>query len=68
MSRDLGAGISRFRGQSTPNGKFQFQDIPFGSYKVVAIGRAGDQMYIWQEATDINSSVPQFLQLKKRVP
>jgi len=68
MNRDLGAGISKFREMSTPDGKFEFKNVPMGEYKVVAIGRAGNQVYIWQEATDITSSVPQFLQLKKRVP
>lgn len=68
MNRDLGSGISKFREQSTPDGKFEFKNIPMGEYKVVAIGRAGSQVYIWQEAIEITSSVPQFLQLKKRVP
>src|SRR5215510_3719846 len=68
MSRDLGPGISKFRGTSTSDGKFEFKDIPLGEYKVVAVGRAGDQMYIWLESTEVTSSIPQFLQLKKRVP
>jgi hypothetical protein len=68
MSRDLGTRLATYRGQSTADGKFEFKDIPVGEYKVVAIGRAGDQTYIWQESTEITSSIPQFLQLKNRVP
>jgi hypothetical protein len=68
MSRDLGPAISKFRGMSAPDGKFEFKDIPLGEYKVVAVGRASDQTYIWVESTEITSSIPQFLQLKKRVP
>jgi hypothetical protein len=68
MSRDLGGRVSDYRELSTPDGKFEFKHIPLGEYKVVAMGKAGDQTYIWQESTEITSSVPLFLQLKKRVP
>lgn len=68
MTRDLGPNLKNFRIASTPDGKFEFKNIPFGDYKIVASGRIGDQQYIWQESIDVSSSIPQFLQLKKRVP
>jgi hypothetical protein len=68
MQRDLGSEISRYRIQSSPEGKFEFRNLPLGEYKVIASGRAGDQEYIWQESINVTSSVPQFLQLKHRVP
>jgi len=68
MSRDLGPGLKNYRIESSADGKFQFKDIPLGTYNIVAYGRAGDQVYYWQESVDISSSVPQFLQLKKHVP
>ncbi len=68
MSRDLGANLKNYRIDSSADGKFQFKDIPPGSYNVVAYGRAGDQTYYWQEAVEITNSVPQFLQLKQHIP
>ena len=68
MSRDLGPNLKNYRIESSADGKFQFRDIPFGSYNIVSYGRVGDQVYYWQEPVDITNSVPQFLQLKKHVP
>jgi hypothetical protein len=68
MSRDLGGNLKKYRIESSADGKFEFKDIPLGSYNIVAYGRAGDQVYYWQEPIDIANSVPQFLQLKKHVP
>jgi len=68
MSRDLGANLKNYRIETSSDGKFEFKDIPLGTYNVVAYGRAGDQMYYWQEAVDLSNPVPQFVQLKKHVP
>lgn len=68
MNRDLGADLKNFRLSTTANGKFEFKGIPFGDYKIVAYGTIAGQVHIWQESTEATSSLPQFLQLKKRVP
>jgi hypothetical protein len=68
MTRDLGPNMKDVRISSTPDGKFEFKGMPFGDYKIVAWGRVGEQNYIWQESVEVNSNLPQFLQLKKRVP
>lgn len=68
MRRDLRSDISGFVQDSSPEGRFEFKNVPFGEYKIVAVGKIGGQEFIWQEAFDIHSSVPQFLELKKRIP
>jgi hypothetical protein len=68
MSRDLGPNLKNYRIESSADGKFQFKDIPLGSYNIVAYGRVGEQVYYWQDQVEITNSVPQFLQLKKHVP
>ncbi len=68
MTRDLGPNLKNYREASTPDGKFEFKNLPLGDYKIVAYGRVGDQQYIWQESIEVTGSLPQFLQLKKRVP
>lgn len=68
MSRDLGANLRNYRIETSVDGKFQFKSVPLGRYNLVAYGRAGDQMYYWQEEIEVTNSVPQFLQLKKRAP
>jgi hypothetical protein len=54
--------------QSSPDGRFEFKNVPIGQYKVVAFGKVGPREFIWQESIEVNNSVPQFLQLKKRIP
>lgn len=50
------------------DGRFEFKNVPFGNYKIVAYGRAVDQDVVLQESLEITSPVPQFIQVKKRVP
>ena len=39
-----------------------------GQYKILALGKIGDQDVIWQDSVEVQSPLPQFLELKKRVP
>ena len=68
MRRDPGGNISSYLMQASPDGKFEFRGIPFGEYKVLAIGKIGNQDVMWQESIDVRSSTPHFIELKKRVP
>jgi hypothetical protein len=71
MRRDLREKAGAFVQTTSREGRFEFKDVPFGEYKVVAWGRAGGasaQQFIWQESIDVNSPVPQFLDLKTRIP
>src|SRR5262245_32798419 len=54
--------------QTSRNGRFEFKNIPFGEYKVLAFGKIGDQEVLWHEFIDVRSSIPRFLELKNRVP
>jgi hypothetical protein len=67
MRRDTAIPASDYL-KETADGKFEFRDIPFGEYKILAVGRIGDQEVMWQEFVDVRSSVPQFIELKKSVP
>jgi hypothetical protein len=68
MRLELRGAASTFIIDSADDGKFQFKSVPFGEYKVLATGKVGQQEFIWQEAIDVKSSVPQFLPLKQRLP
>jgi hypothetical protein len=68
MRRDPGGNISSYLMETTPGGKFEFRNIPFGEYKILAIGKVGNQDVMWQEFVDVRSSIPHFIELKKRVP
>jgi hypothetical protein len=68
MRRDLSDKVSRFIQQTSREGRFEFKDIAPGEYMVLAIGRAQDEDLIWQDTIEISSPIPQFLQLKKRIP
>ena len=68
MQRDPSSNISRYLMQTSTDGKFEFKNIPFGEYKVLALGKIGNQEVIWHEFIDVRSDIPHFLELKKRVP
>jgi hypothetical protein len=68
MRRDPSSNLADYLKETSPDGTFEFKNVPFGEYKVLAIGRIGDQDVMWQEFVDVRSSVPQFVEMKKRVP
>src|SRR5262245_9583337 len=68
MRRDEGLRFAELVRESTAEGQFEFKNVRFGEYKVLAVGRIGGDQQIWMESISINSSIPQFLALKKRVP
>jgi hypothetical protein len=68
MRREVPAKLAELVQNTSPEGRFEFKNIPLGIYKVVALGRVDGQELLWQESVDLNSPLPQFLQLKKRIP
>jgi hypothetical protein len=68
MRREAPAKLAQLLQNTTPEGGFEFKNIPPGMYKVVALGRIKNQDMLWQESVDLNNAIPQFLQLKKRIP
>jgi hypothetical protein len=68
MQRDSSGNISEYLIQTSADGKFEFKNIPFGEYKVLAVGKIGNQDVMWHEFIDVRSAIPHFLELKKRVP
>ena len=68
MRRELREQFSEFLKDTTPTGGFEFRNLAFGSYQVVAIGTIGETEYVWQEFVEVNSPIPQFIQLDKQIP
>jgi hypothetical protein len=68
MRRAAASNTSELLMQTSRNGRFEFKNIPFGEYKVLAFGKVGDQEVMWHEFIDVRSSIPRFLELKNRVP
>jgi hypothetical protein len=68
MRRDPSSNVSNYLKEATPDGKFEFRNVPYGEYKILAVGKIGDQDVIWQGSVDVRSPIPQFLELNKRIP
>jgi hypothetical protein len=68
MRGDASNNISDYLQETSADGKFEFKNVPFGEYKVLAVGKLGEQDVMWQEFVDVRSPIPQFLELSKRVP
>ena len=66
MQRD--SSSNAYLMQTSPDGKFEFKNIPFGEYKVLAVGKIGNQDVMWHEFIDVRTPVPHFLELKKLLP
>ena len=68
MRRDAANNVSEYVHEASPDGKFEFKNIPFGDYKILAVGATQNQDIIWQDSVAVRTPIPQFLELKKRLP
>lgn len=69
MRRDMRNDVATYIQEAPADtGKFEFKNVPFGDYKILALGKVGDKDEIWQDSIEIHSPVPQFITLKKRLP
>lgn len=68
MRRDMRNDVSVWVKQTSPEGKFEFKNVPLGEYKVIAVGKVGQRDVIWQESISVKNPIPQFLELKNRQP
>src|SRR5215831_1310651 len=58
MSRDLGPDLNKYRSNTTPDGRFEFKNVPTNDYKVVAYGMVGGQTYFWTDSVELSGSDP----------
>jgi hypothetical protein len=68
MRRDAASNVSQYVHEASSDGKFEFKNIPFGDYKILAVASAHNQDVIWQDTVAVRTPIPQFLELKKRLP
>ena len=68
MRRDPSWRLSEYLVETSADGRFEFKNLPFGEYKILALAKNGNQDLIWHESVDIRSPIPHFLELKKRIP
>ena len=47
---------------------FEFKNLPFGEYKILAMSKNGNQDVDVAGVVDVRSPIPHFLELKKRIP
>jgi hypothetical protein len=68
MRRDPFEDFSEYQAKTSASGVFEFRNVPLGEYKILAVGEIDGQDVVWHESLDVRSTVPYFLELKKRVP
>ena len=67
MQLDLSGKASSYIMETSTDGKFEFKNLPFGEYKILAFAK-NNQELIWQESVDVRTPIPYFLELRKRIP
>ena len=59
--------VSTYVMETSADGKFEFKNLPFGEYKILAFAK-NNQELIWQESVDVRTPIPYFLELRKSIP
>jgi len=54
--------------EATPDGRFEFRNVPAGLYKILAMSRTGNQEIFWSDLVRIAGADPIHIELKKTIP
>src|SRR5215467_12146312 len=67
MRQDPNSNAADYLKETSAEGTFEFKNVPFDEYKVLAIGKIGNEDIIWQQSVEVRNSIPQFLELNKPI-
>jgi hypothetical protein len=68
MQLDLSNKFTEYLVEIAPTGRFEFKNVSYGEYKILAMGKIGNQDVMWHELVEVQSPIPLFIELKKRIP
>jgi hypothetical protein len=61
MHGELGGTAGNFIRETTEGGKFEFKNLPFGTYRIVAIGTSDFSDSVWTTSVEVREAVPVFV-------
>ncbi len=67
MQRELGEQFTQLVKGVSPEGRFEFGDVPLGEYKVIVVASADARNLIWAETIKLTSPIPQFIEIRNRI-
>ena len=67
MQRELGDQFTHLVKGVSPEGRFEFGEVPLGEYKVIVVASAEARNLIWVENIEITSPIPQFIEIRNRL-
>lgn len=67
MRRELGDAASKFIKDASPNGQFEFANLPFGTYQLLVQAAGNGQDVIWSKPVEVQTDIPIFVDLDKPV-
>jgi hypothetical protein len=68
VRRDSPEVVSRYVRETSADGKFEFKNVPFGQYEVLALGTADNKDFVFQDTVELRTAIPQFIELKQHLP
>jgi len=68
VRRDSPEIVAQYVKETSADGKFEFKDIPFGQYKILALGKIDNKDLIFEDNLELTSAIPQFIELKQHLP
>ena len=67
MQRELGEQFTQVVTGVSPEGRFEFGEVPLGEYKVIVVASADARNLIWVENIEITGPIPQFIEIRNRL-
>ena len=67
MQRDLGEEFQKSIKKVSPDGSFEFNEVPPGNYRVIVLGVIGERILIWSEKLHVRGQIPQFIEVRNRI-
>jgi len=67
MQRILGDGFRSWVETISPEGRFEYENVPAGDYNIVVLARSGNRNLIWTGTVSVTGPVPEFVEMQNRI-
>jgi hypothetical protein len=68
MREEMGGDFAGWARSIPDGGQFQFAEVPFGEYRIIAMPNTPSDERIWSQLVRLASPIPQYVEVQNRIP
>ena len=68
MREEMGGYFSGWVRSISDASQFEFAELPFGEYRIIALANTAGDALIWSQTVRVSSPVPLYIEVRNRIP